>query len=172
MKATAKNQSATKNETLTKKANEMKNESLKNESEKIVKNNFENVSDDFIKNLDSLNLENLEKINLKNDYSHKVGNKKDNLYKNKPIEKEQQRNFRHKMRDDRKKFENKIGFFYKNNDSENLKKEIKLFLDFYKKEYVLNDFSLNSLVYPNADEKTKEDTTEFLTILKQILQIK
>lgn len=171
MKATAKNQNVTKNEILTKKANEMKNESLKNQNEEIVKNNLETISDDFIKNLDSLNLESIEKITLKNDYSHKVGNKKDNLYKNKPIDKEQQKKFRQKMRKLRESFQNKICFLYSQNDSENLKKEIKNFLEFYKNEYVLNDFSLNSLVYPNADGQTKEKTTEFLTVLKQILSI-
>ena len=60
---------------------------------------------------------------------------------------------------------NNIFVFTKIEDVEKLKKEISLFLDFYKANYRINDFSVNS-VFDGSNEKKKNDLSFMLQIVK------
>lgn len=124
-------------------------------------------------NLDKINFDKIEKkiIVNKSEFTEKSKNSKDLLYKNLPTDKSKHKSFRSKMRNERKKFENNIKLFYSENRNAELKKELKTFLDFYKSEYVRNDFSVYSLVQSNTNTDTLKDTEKFLKIIKEILSI-
>lgn len=132
----------------------------------IKKTNLENL------NLDSINFDKIEKnIKVSDNVKEKSKSAKKEIYKNKPSDKNKHKSFRQQMRTKRMKFENNIQLYYKENQNENLKKELKNFLEFYKSEYVLNDFSVYSLVDSNTDTDKLKDTETFLKIVKQLLSI-
>lgn len=118
-------------------------------------------------NLDAL----LNKIESKNLNSKKETQGKRELYKKslKDFEKDTQyKSYKRKIRNQLKSFCNNIQFFFLKKDNENLKKELDLFNKFYLENYILNDFSDESLRFNNADDDTKENIKDMLTIIKAI----
>lgn len=73
------------------------------------------------------------------------------------------KSFRGKMRGKRDKLINNILFFAKGNKIEDMKKEIELFNNFYKENYCINDYSLQSL-----SNKEDKNISLALSIIKEI----
>lgn len=78
--------------------------------------------------------------------------------------------FRSKQRNKIKTFANNIPLFAKHNRIEDLQKEIKSFIAYYKEVYRINDFSVNS-ISQKADEKT-DDIKLMLDIVKKVQSAK
>ena len=149
-----------------KKQNSVKNVETKKVISNVEKSIFDNVE------LDKNNLDKfLSKLENKNLNSKKETLGKRELYKKsiKDFEKESEyKSYKRKMRNNLKSFCNNIQFaFIKKNEIE-LKKEIDLFQKFYKENYILNDYSEESLRFNNADEDTKDNIKDMLTILKAL----
>lgn len=149
-----------------KKQNSLKNVETKKVISNVEKSIFENVD------LDKNNLDKfINKLESKNLNSKKETSGKRELYKKsiKDFEKESEyKSYKRKMRNNLKSFCNNIQFaFIKKNEIE-LKKEIELFNKFYKENYILNDYSEESLRFNNSDEDTKDNIKDMLTILKAL----
>lgn len=145
-----------------------------NKAEKNVKE-IKNVNQkDLFKDLD-LDKSNLETFFKKLD-SKKLDSKKETqgkreLYKKslKDFEKDSEyKSYKRKMRNKLKSFCNNIQFHFLKKDSASLEKEINLFQSFYKENYILNDYSDESLRFNNADEDTKDNIKDTLVILKAL----
>lgn len=149
-----------------KKQNSVKNVETKKVNSNVEKSIFENVD------LDKNNLDKfINKLESKNLNSKKETSGKRELYKKsiKDFEKDSEyKSYKRKMRNNLKSFCNNIQFaFIKKNEIE-LKKEIELFNKFYKENYILNDYSEESLRFNNSDDDTKENIKDMLTILKAL----
>lgn len=149
-----------------KKQNSVKNVETKKVISNVEKSIFDNVD------LDKNNLDKfINKLESKNLNSKKETSGKRELYKKsiKDFEKDSEyKSYKRKMRNNLKSFCNNIQFaFIKKNEIE-LKKEIELFNKFYKENYILNDYSEESLRFNNSDDDTKENIKDMLTILKAL----
>lgn len=82
------------------------------------------------------------------------------------INEKQGKQHRSKLRKILERHCNNVFVYAKTNEPEKLKKEISLFLDFYKANYRINDFSVNS-VFDGSNEKKKNDLSFFLQIVKE-----
>lgn len=111
-------------------------------------------------NLDDVNFENLLITLSKN--IKQTSNTKEKMYKI-----EVDKKIRQSLRKKRNKFFDNIIFFASNNLKEDLKKEINLFDKFYKETYLLNDYSLNSIVQNNSDDDTKLKCKLVIEIIKR-----
>lgn len=139
-------------------------------NEKNVMNeilNSKNLMND--ENLLNLDLENLDTNNfnlLVNQLSKNIKQKKessrDKLYKNE-VDKKQRQILRKK----RNNFIDNIILFHSLKNEVELKKEINLFDKFYKENYLLNDYSINSIMQNNSDNDTKIKVKIFLEIVKK-----
>lgn len=152
----------------------MKNQNSKTvknvETKKVISNVEKSIFDNI--ELDKNNLDNfLNKLESKNLNSKKETSGKRELYKKslKDFEKETEyKSYKRKMRNNLKSFCNNIQFaFVKKNEIE-LKKEIELFNKFYKENYILNNYSEESLRFNNADDDIKENIKDMLIILKAL----
>lgn len=127
-------------------------------------------------NLDSLNFDKIEKkIQIKSKIEEKKSSSKDLIYKfqlDSNLTDKQKKSFRTKLRNKRINFEKDIILNYSNNNNAELKKEISNFIAFYKENYILNDFSLYSLISNNTDTEKMKRTEEVINIIKELLQIK
>lgn len=140
----------------------------KKETSKTVKElDLINLTEEQILDMDmeKLNLSDLLKNNkaLQSKLTTKKGSK-DKMYNNIPEDKEARKNFRTKIRKERNTILENVITSYQLEDKEVLKTSIKSFLDFYKKEYVKNDFEITSLARLNSDKNT-------LTKIKIVLKI-
>lgn len=152
-------------------------------SEKQIKENKENAiakSKEAIKNSQSISksildidLNNIDADNLKdllNKSSVKINkevNERFKMYKFETLsltDKEEKRK-RTKIRKQRNKFIENVLYFFQTDKKNELAKEIKEFISFYKSEYCLNDFSLKSLANDNSDKDTKEKIVFMLKII-------
>jgi hypothetical protein len=141
----------------------MKN--LKKESKenlKEVKKSFNELSDEQIlaMNLDELNL---------NDFKSLIESKKEKISQSSKIKMykiDVDKKIRKKLRDKRNRLCNNINIYYKDDKKELLQNEIKLFNEFYKTNYTLNDFSLLSIASTNSDKDTKVKLSIALKIIK------
>ena len=101
-------------------------------------------------NLDSLNFDKIEKkIQIKTKIEEKKSSSKDLIYKfqlDNNLTDKQKKSFRTKLRNKRINLEKDILKYYSENNNSELKKEISNFIAFYKENYILNDFSLYSLI--------------------------
>ena len=120
----------------------------------IVKLNFDDLK------------EKLSKVELKEK------KKKERLYNypenfsEKMINESEGKAFRSKQRNKIKTFANNISLFAKMNRIEDLQKEVKLFNEYYKTVYRINDFTVNSISQKDA-EKTG-DIELMLQIVKKV----
>jgi hypothetical protein len=73
---------------------------------------------------------------------------------------------RNKMRNILKRFTNNIFVFAKSNQIDKLQTEVNLFKSFYKENYRIQDFSLNSIT--NAKDEKKENIQLMLNIVKDM----
>lgn len=109
-------------------------------------------------NLDKVNLskfaEKLSKVEVKEKKKKSLLYKYPEGFTEAMINSDEGKRFRSKCRTALKRFCNNIFVFAKINSVEKLKAEISAFKIFYKENYLVNDFSLNSLT-SKADEKTK-----------------
>lgn len=85
----------------------------------------------------------------------------------KMINEKEGKQFRSKQRNKIKTFANNISLHAKYNKIEELKKEVKNFVEYYKATYRINDFTINSISQKDA-EKTS-DIELMLTIVKKVL---
>lgn len=149
-----------------KKQNSLKNVETKKVISNVEKTIFDNVD------LDKNNLDKfLNKLENKKLDSKKETQGKRELYKKslKDFEKDSEyKSYKRKMRNKLKSFCNNVQFHFLKKDSNSLEKEIKLFQSFYKENYILNDYSEESLRFNNADEDTKDNIKDMLTILKAL----
>lgn len=74
--------------------------------------------------------------------------------------------FRSSKRNTRDRFANNILSFELTGQKENLQKEIKLFISFYKKYYVLNDYSLVSISQGDKEKSKHKNLSVMLEIVK------
>ena len=127
-------------------------------------------------NLDSLNFDKIEKkIQIKTKIEEKKSSSKDLIYKfqlDNNLTDKQKKSLRTKLRNKRINFEKDIILNYSNNNNTELKKEISNFIAFYKENYILNDFSLYSLISNNTDTEKMKRTDEALNVIKELLQLK
>ena len=153
----------------TKKQTTTKNVKNSNEEKNVMNEilNSKNLMND--ENLLNLDLENLDTNNfdlLVNQLSKNIKQKKENnrdiIYKNE-ADKRQRQILRHK----RNIFINNIILFHSTKNETELKKEINLFDKFYKENYLLNDYSINSIMKSNSDNDTKIKVKIFLEIVKK-----
>lgn len=119
-------------------------------------------------NLDEVNLYDLLEKNesLKKQIKKASKDRKDDLYKNVP-KGEAGKSQRSKLRRKRNLFISNVIEAFTKKDNATLKKEIEAFNKFYKENYLLNDYSFNSLSRTNADADTKVNINLFLQILKR-----
>lgn len=75
--------------------------------------------------------------------------------------------FRNKMRNKINSFENNIFVFAKTKQIEKLKNEVRLFNDFYKEHYQINDYSLKSITQAHSELKT-DSLQMMLNIIKDV----
>ena len=92
-----------------------------------------------------------------------------NTFTKEQINAKQGKQFRSKLRTKLNNFTNNIFLFAKQNRVSELKTEIKNFDSFYKENYLLNDYSLNSLTNINED---KEKFTNIKLMLEIINEVK
>ena len=85
----------------------------------------------------------------------------------KMINEKEGKQYRSKQRNKIKTFANNISLHAKYNKIEELKKEVKNFVEYYKSTYRINDFTINSISQKDA-EKTG-DIELMLTIVKKVL---
>ena len=127
-------------------------------------------------NLDSLNFDKIEKkIEIKTKIEEKKSSSKDLIYKfqlDNNLTDKQKKSFRTKLRNKRINLEKDILKYYSENNNAELKKEISNFIAFYKENYILNDFSLYSLISNNTDTEKMKRTDETINVIKELLQIK
>ena len=160
-------------ETKTTKTTAQKNQNSKTENDLMNEIlNSKNLMND--ENLLNLDLENLDTNNfdlLVNQLSKNIKQKKetsrDKLYKNE-VDKKQRQILRKK----RNNFIDNVILFHSLKNEVELKKEINLFDKFYKENYLLNDYSINSIMQNNSDNDTKIKVKIFLEIVKNIKQNK
>lgn len=155
----------------------MKNLEVSNKEVKEVKEVQTNKSTLESINLDKLNFDKLEKkITVKSKIEEKNSiNNDTEIYKYSEEQKtneNKRKSFRNKLRKNRIKFENDILKFYTENNNVELLKSLKLFLSFYKENYITNDFSLYSIIKNNTDTDKMKKTDEFLKVVKELLQLK
>lgn len=140
--------------------------------ENEILNEISNISDENLLeiNLDNLNFENIfkdsekmKKISEKSE-STKTTSKKFELYTFKTNKSDRQ-----KLRNELKKFTINIFSIVETKDENKIKSFISDFLEFYKKNYKKNDFSLDSLSYPNRDKDTEERILNFLDLFKNLI---
>lgn len=146
----------------------MKN--LTDKTAKVVETKKSNLLDI---NLDTLNLDKIEKkVSIKSKIEEKKSSSKDLLYKfqlDNSLTDKEKKSLRTKLRNKRQNFEKDIILYYSKNDNAGLKETLKNFLSFYKETYILNDFSLYSLISNNTDTEKMKRTEETLNIIKEIL---
>ena len=127
-------------------------------------------------NLDTLNFDKIEKkIQIKTKIEEKKSSSKDLIYKfqlDNNLTDKQKKSFRTKLRNKRINLEKDILKYYSENNNAELKKEISNFIAFYKENYILNDFSLYSLISNNTDTEKMKRTDETINVIKELLQIK
>lgn len=144
-----------------------RSEAIKNGTDKqkrISNKDFLNID------LDKLNLDDLKNLTKKEIKIEKNKGNKDVLYKfqlNDKLSTDKQKKERMRLRRERNKFLNNIIFYFNENNTSETKKEIKNFIDFYKKEYVKNDFSFESLSANNSDDETKIKIKVVLQLIKK-----
>lgn len=78
---------------------------------------------------------------------------------------EEGRKYRNRLRSRLKSFSNNIFFYAKGNNIEALKLEIQKFDEFYKTNYRINDYSINSITHSKEKEK---DIVFMLEIIKEV----
>lgn len=83
------------------------------------------------------------------------------------VNSEKGKKFRNGIRSKMKRFANNIFYFAKIQEEDNLKKEIGMFKEFYKSNFRLNDFSLNS-ISQSKDAGKEKDFSLMLNIIKEI----
>ena len=150
-----------------------KKQTAKNQNSKIENDlmneilNSKNLMND--ENLLNLDLENLDTNNfdllvsqLSKNIKQKKETSRDKLYKN-DVDKKQRQILRKK----RNNFIDNIILFHSLKNDVELKKEINLFDKFYKENYLLNDYSINSIMQNNSDNDTKIKVKIFLEIVKK-----
>lgn len=144
-----------------------RSEAIKNGTDKqkrISNKDFLNID------LDKLNLDDLKNLTKKEIKIEKNQGNKDVLYKfqlNDKLSTDKQKKERMRLRRERNKFLNNIIFYFNENNTSETKKEIKNFIDFYKKEYVKNDVSFESLSANNSDDETKIKIKVVLQLIKK-----
>lgn len=120
------------------------------------------------KNVKNENLENATKEILKNKIS--VTSEKSFLYKfqieEKDLTDKQKKSKRVKLR---KQLKNLVDKIIITKDKEKQKENIKNFIDFYKFNYILNDFSIESLTH-KTNELDLQDYTIVLNLCKESLK--
>jgi len=86
------------------------------------------------------------------------------------MSKEQQRKItkplRRKIRNKRNSFFVDIVTAFKNNNQKELKKQINLFMKFYKESYLLNDLSINSIARSSSDKANIVFITASMQVIK------
>ena len=135
------------------------------------KEQIKNSQNSIFDNVDFMNLEKkVSSIKVKESITKEA--QKMYKFELSKLDAKQQKRERTKLRNKRNKFANNVILhFQKKNESE-LRKEIDLFKEFYKANYILNDYSLISLSSNNRDEDTKILLNSFLDIVKLIMTIK
>ena len=155
-------------ETKTTKTTAQKNQNSKIENDLMneILNSKNLMNDENLLNLDLDNLDNNNFDLLVNQLSKNIKQKKetsrDKLYKN-DVDKKQRQILRKK----RNNFIDNIILFHSLKNDVELKKEINLFDKFYKENYLLNDYSINSIMQNNSDNDTKIKVKIFLEIVKK-----
>lgn len=139
-------------------------------SANVVKSTKENASAKTEQKIEKLNLsqfaERLSKIEVKEKVKKETVYIYPENYTLADINGDKGKRFRSSKRTALNRFCNNIFVYAKTNNSEQLKKEISSFETFYKENYKLNDYSINSLTR-KADEKTK-DIELMLNIIKEV----
>jgi len=174
----------TKNNQTEKTVSTIKKETTKKPTTKKVETKKELTEDEILENsllesnkldllnfdLDSLNfdsiLKNSEKMKSVSEKSekNKTSISKFELYAFKTTKADRQ-----KIRTNLKKYTLNIYSVIATNDLEQIKTFISEFLKFYKENYKLNDFTLNSLSYNNRDKDTEERINDFLKLFKELI---
>jgi hypothetical protein len=145
------------------------NEAFLNAKKDSIKNDTKIENFDFLKDLDNLNLK--TNVDTLKQVSTKVLNNGNYLYKYEllDLDSEEKTSKRKKLRREKKSICSNIVYFKSKKEIENLKNSVSKFLDFYKKEFILNDFSINSFCAKNTDDENKNlfiDALEIVKILK------
>lgn len=158
----------------------MKN--LKLTSEKEIAQNKENViakrkkeikgeKNSLFENIDFMNLEKkVSTLKVKETISKDV--QKMYKFEKESLDAKQQKRLRTKMRNQRNKFANNVILHFQKKNEVELKKEVNSFTNFYKENYILNDFSLLSISSNNRDKDTETLLNSFLEIVKLVMTIK
>jgi len=157
----------------------------KNASSKNVNvNTTNNKQTIFADSKDKVEIKNgIVKINFskfKHEVENKIFEKKSKTdrntlynYENNDIKKEEinlpkGKSFRRKMRADLEKFANNIGFAYQREETENLLEEIKSFDNWYKKNFLLNNYKIDSLSNANEEKSKFKDILFMLQVINDI----
>ena len=119
-------------------------------------------------NVEKINVASIEERLSKIDVSKKERQSKERLYKNvnSSMSFEDQKKYRGKMRRHLSKIKNEILIFTKTKNEEKKKEAIKNFISFYKKEFVKNDLSIESITN-SKNEIEKEELILMLDIIKK-----
>ena len=99
------------------------------------------------------------------------GQQKESVYKNShfvDMSDREKKAFRRKLRSIQESFIESILNFKANNQTEQLKKIIAKFDDFYKEYYLLNDYSLYSICSANTEFNKQQQISKALQIIKEI----
>ena len=83
------------------------------------------------------------------------------------INSDEGKKFRNKLRNTIKRFCNNILLYAKHNRIEDLQKEVKEFVSFYKTNYRLNDFSIAS-ISQSKNEVKENDLQTMIAIVKEV----
>jgi hypothetical protein len=131
-----------------------------------IKNDLKIENLDFLKDLDNLNLKtNVDKLKVSTkgenngNYLYKYELKNDLTHDEKTI-------LRRKLRKQKNAICTNIILYKEKKQIENLKISVSKFLEFYKKEFILNDFSITSFCAKNTDEKNLNLYNDALSIVK------
>lgn len=143
-----------KNSKTTTEKKTVKKSTLKNEVEKLQKINLSKYAEKLSK------VDVKEKKKKETIYNYPEG------FTEQKINSEEGKKFRNKMRNELKRHTNNILVFAKTNQNENLQKQISAFCEFYKTNYRINDFSINSI--SRKEEEKNADTILMLDIVKEL----
>lgn len=147
------------------------NSNVKNLTSKEAKNAFIKQRKNEIKNDLDLSKIDFDKLNKVTDkIKNSVIGKRDFMYKFEllNIEKSEQKKFRTKIRKQRNALINSFLKSVSEKNTEIIKKNFNLFKDFYLKNYVTNDFQIESICSKNSDKETTELVSLFLDTSKKL----
>lgn len=147
---------------MTKLSNEQKKQITIEQRKNEVKNDLKTSKIDF-NNTDLLNL-----INTVD--SIKTTEKNISVYMYKferlDLDKQKEKKYRATLRKQRNIIFNNVFRFFKEKNEKELINQFNIFNEFYLKEYILNDYSLNSIASNRSDKETLKNVKTFLDIRK------